>query len=314
MEAVLRHDSAYHGRDLADTGRISVLQDVLATVGPAAAAEIDDVCRLILPEFDSYGELIAAVDANVAGLLVRGENEEFTRRISALMDSWGMTEEAKQFHHILAETFEHKRIFLKLEWCRIGARLERQIAVYYRRRPHVHDALKILAGFAGRGLPLSDLRELGALLGKETVHFVALTARPDRPLWYKFYFSQYLTPESYASAEARLQRSVDRFAAGSAPAARWAAYHDRLAPRYRPETIFVSLALSEDGTDGSIKIDYPDVSPILASGLLDGAHAVQAAERLRWLCDAADRESLSYLGVRIGGQDHLVLKGYADFL
>ena len=293
---------------------MDALKNVVDALVPGAAGEIDDISRTILPEFDSYGELIAAVDTKVAGLLVRGEGKEFTRRIGALMDSWGMTEEARQFHLTLADGFDHKRIFLKLEWCEFNRKLERQIAVYYRRRPCVHDALKILAGFGGRCLPLGDFRELAVLLGKDTVHFVAFTARPGRPLWYKFYFSQYLTPESYASAEARLQRSVSRFAAGSAPAARWAAYHDRLAPRYRPQTIFVSLAVSEDGTDGSLKIDYPDVSPTLASGLLDGAQAIEAEERLRWLCDAADRGRLSYLGVRVGNQDHLTLKGYADFL
>jgi hypothetical protein len=281
---------------------------------PAAAAEVDSVSRYVLPEFDSYGELIAAIDAPVAGLLVRGEGEDFTRRVIDLMDSWQMTEEAKQFHLTLAEAFEHKRVFLKLEWCEVGHKLERQIAVYYRRRPYVHDALKTLAGFAGTCLPLGEFRELGTLLGKDTVHFVAFTARPDRPLWYKFYFSQYLTPQSYEAAEMRLQRAAERFAAGSPVATRWAAYHDRLAPRYRTQTVFVSLAMSEDGSDGSLKIDYPDVSPALAAGLLDGTHAGEAEERLCWLCDAADRRTLSYLGVRIGAENHLVLKGYADFL
>ena len=283
-------------------------------MAPAAAGEIDELSSCILPEFDSYGELIAAIDSPVAGLLVRGEGEGFTRRVSELMDLWQMTDEAKQFHLILAEAFEHKRVFLKLEWCALGDKVDRQIAVYYRRRPYVHDGLKILARFAGNCLPLGEFRELGALLGKDTVHFVAFTARPNRPLWYKFYFSQYLTPESFPAAELRLRRAVARFAENATAAKRWTAYHDRLAPRYRTRTVFVSLALSEDGSDGSIKIDYPDVAPALASGLLDGAAAAGAEDRLRWLCDAAQRQTLSYLGVRIGGADHLVLKGYADFL
>jgi hypothetical protein len=286
----------------------------VTALAPAAASELADVARCIFPEFDSYGELIAAIDSPVAGLLVRGEGQDFTRRVSELMESWRMTEETKRFQLILAEAFDHKRAFLKLEWCALGDRIERQIAIYYRRRPCVHDALKMLAGFAGSCLPLGEFRELGALLGKDTVHFVAFTARPDRPLWYKFYFSQYLTPESFQAGEARLRRAVERFAAVPTAVPRWLAYHDRLAPRYRAQSVFVSLALCEDGSDGSIKIDYPDVAPMVAAGLLDGAAAAQTHEGLRCLCDAAGRATLSYLGVRIGAADHLVLKGYADFL
>ena len=280
---------------------------------PGVEAEIDGISHSILPEFDAYGEVIAAADARVAGLLVRGEGEGFTRRIAALMDSWGMTEESRRLHASLAEAFDHKRIFLKLEW-HSADKAQRQVAVYYRRRPLIHDALKVLAGFSGTCLPLGDFRELGALLGKDTVHFVAFTTRPNGPPWYKCYFSQYLTPESYAGAENRLQRCVERFAARSPAAARWAAYRDRLAPRYRRQTAFVSLALSEDGGDGSLKIDYPDVSPVVAAGLLDGTRGVEAEELLRRLCEAAGRQALSFLGVRIGGEDHLVLKGYADLL
>ena len=106
-------------------------------MAPAAASEIDDVARCILPEFDSYGELIAAMDSPVVGLLVRGEGRKFTQRVSDLMKSWQMTEEAKRFQLTLAEAFDHKRVFLKLEWCVVGDRIERQIAVYYRRRPSV---------------------------------------------------------------------------------------------------------------------------------------------------------------------------------
>ena len=39
-----------------------------------------------------------------------------------------------------------------------------------------------------------------------------------------------------------------------------------------------------------------------------------AGERLRRLCRQAGRQSLSYLGVRLGSQDYPVLKGYADFV
>jgi hypothetical protein len=314
LEAVLRQHGTYDSRDVTSE-RITALENIVTAIVPSAADEFEDVRRTILPEFDAYGELIAAVDANVAGLLVRGEGENFTARVSGLMGRWGMTDEAIEFHVTLADAFDHTRIFLKLEWWEDHGRLERQIAVYYRRRPYVHHALKILADFAGPTcLPLGEFRELAALLGKETVHFVAFTARPDRPLWYKFYFSQYLTPESYTAAQMRLERSVARFAPESAAAPQWAAYHDRLAPRWRQQSIFVSIAMSEDGSDGSLKIDYPDVEPTVAAALLQRAAVLTAEERLRCLCGAAGRKALSYLGVRIGRPEHLILKGYADFI
>ncbi|MGE0261040.1 MAG: hypothetical protein AB7T18_20060 [Alphaproteobacteria bacterium] len=105
---------------------------------------------------------------------------------------------------------------------------------------------------------------------------------------------------------------MERYAASAAGAARWRAYHDRLAPRHRVQTLFVSLAVSEDGTDPTLKIDYPDVAPEIAAGMLDEAAMSPAAENFRRLCDDAGRRSLSYLGVRLGGRAP-ILKGYADF-
>lgn len=311
MEAVLRRHGAYGGADLSAGGRIGAVRDVLAAVVPGALADVDALGDAIGPELDAYGEFMASAEAPVAGVLVRGEGAGFTRRVAALLDDWGMPEESRRFHATLAEAFEHKRVFLKLEWQR-AAKTERQVAVYYRRRPRVHDALKLLAAFTGTCLRLQDFRELGALLGKDTVHFVAFTTRADAPLQYKFYFSQYLTPDSYAAADHRLQRCVQRFVGDSPAVTRWLAYRDMLAPRHREQTLFVSLAQSEDGGDGSLKIDYPDVAPLVAAGLLDGRSAAQAEERLRWLCEAAGRDELSYLGLRLGAGAHPVLKGYAD--
>lgn len=312
MEAVLRYDGASDRDDVSPPARLQLVREATASVVAGAAPDVEMVCRLIEPELESYGEVIAAVEQNAAGLLVRGEGESFTERVGELMGGWGMSDEARHYHRHLATAFEHKRVFLKLEWCEVDGRIERQIAVYYRRRPHVHEALQILTRFAGYGLPLETFRELGSILGKDTVHFVAFTARPDRPLWHKFYFSQYVTPESYGRVEARLQRAVEHVAPNSGPVARWAAYRDRLAPVYRSCTLFVSRAISEDGVDGSIKLDYPDVSPVVAAGLLDGTGGNRAASRLRRVCEATDRQTLSYLGVRLGAGSQVVLKGYAD--
>ena len=138
------------------------------------------------------------------------------------------------------------------------------------------------------------------------------TARPNRSIWHKFYFSQYVTPGTADHAEARLQRAVQRFVSTGPSIARWAMYHDRLAPRHGVDTMFVSLAVTEDGYDGSLKFDYPGISPVVAAGLLDGHEAEKAHASLQQLCVAAERPVLSYLGVRMGRGEKLRLKGYAD--
>jgi len=280
---------------------------------PDAVDQAASLESVLLPEFDQYGELIAATDHPLAGLLLRGEGSGFTDRVQGLLRQWNLGEGAALVHARLAHAFEHKRCFLKLEWCRHADRIDRQVAVYYRRRPKLHEALKLVAQSAGTTVALEDLRELGALLGKDTVHFVSAVMRPGRPMYYKLYFSQYVTPDSFQAVFMRLQRALHRFAGQPEAEARWATYHDRLSSRQLAHTLFVSLAVSEDGTDPSLKIDSPGVVPIVAAGLLDGPRLQQAEAGLRNLCEAAGRTDLSYLGVRICSEGNPVLKGYADF-
>jgi len=294
--------------------RLDACQQLLGRFAPDAVDHVSAIGPIISPEFEQYGELIAATDHSLAGLLLRGEGSGFTERIQGLLRQWDLGEEAAFVHAHLAAAFEHKRCFLKLEWCGHATGVERQVAVYYRRRPKLHDALKVLAQAAGTTVALDDLRELGALLGKDTVHFVSAVMRPGRPIHYKLYFSQYVIPDSYEAVFVRLQRALHRFAGQAAAEARWTAYHDRLSSRQLAHTLFVSLAVSEDGTDPSLKIDYPGVSPVVAAGLLEGTCLKQTEAGLRHLCEAADRMDLSYLGVRIRAKGDPVLKGYADFL
>ncbi len=312
MEAVLRHRGP--SSEVARGPRLAVCARLLSGLLPDAVEQVAVVEPIVSPEFEQYGELLAATDHPSVGLLVRGEGSGFTDRIQGLLRQWALGDEAMFVHAGLADAFEHKRCFLKLEWCGHAAGVTRQVAIYYRRRPKLHDALKIVAESAGTTVPVDDLRELGALLGKDTVHFVSAVMRLGRPVHYKLYFSQYVTPESHGQVFARLQRAMRRFAGSSESEARWAAYHDRLSSRQLAHTLFVSLAVSEDGTDPSLKIDYPGVSPVVAAGLLDGARIRQTEASLRHLCEAAGRTDLSYLGVRIHAGGDPVLKGYADFI
>ena len=312
MEAVLRHRGP--SGEVGLGSRLDACAQLLGRFVPDAVDHVGAIGPIISPEFEQYGELIAATDHSLAGLLVRGEGAGFTDRIQQLLRQWAFGNEAASVHARLASAFEHKRCFLKLEWCGHAKGVERQVAIYYRRRPRLHEALKIVTQSAGTTVALDDLRELGALLGKDTVHFVSAVIRPGRPIHYKLYFSQYVTPDSYEAVFERLQRALRRFSGQTAAEARWATYHDRLSSRQLAHTLFVSLAVSEDGTVPSLKIDYPGVSPVVAAGLLEGVRLRQTEASLRRLCEAAGRTDLSYLGVRIHAEGDPVLKGYADFL
>jgi hypothetical protein len=310
LEAILRQRGAPDG--LAGAERIERLRAHVLAHAPEASGEIDGVARTFLPELAHYGELIASSDGATVGMLTRGEDAGFSARIARLLHAWDMPQETIAAAAHVAHAFEHKRAFLKLEW-RTGTHgVERAAAVYYRRRPNVEQALAILRPHA-RDLPLPYFRELAQLLGKDSVHFVCVSARPGLPPFSKMYFSQYLIPETYDAVRVRLARALQRFAPQPAAIARWAAYHDRLAPAHREQTLFVSLALTPHGLDPSIKIDYPDVAADVAVGVLNPENQPRVAAAFARLCARAGRRALSFLGVRLGHALEPVLKGYADF-
>jgi hypothetical protein len=310
LEAILRQHRA--SGNVTPARRLELLRAHVLAIAPAAAYEIDDVAAKLLPEIGHYGELIASHDGRTAGVLTRGEDANFTARIQALLHAWRMPPETIALHAAAARAFEHKRCFVKLEWRATASGVERLAAVYYRRRPRIEDALDLVR--RGADLPVGYFHELARLLGKHTVHFVCLTARPSAPAFYKMYFSQYLIPDTYEAARIRLARALSRFAPQPAAVARWAAYHERFAPLHRDQTVFVSLALTPQGLDPSIKVDYPDVPPGIAVGVLDPANQPSVATQFRLLCERAGRPALSFLGVRLGRAAEPVLKGYADFV
>ena len=291
--------------------RVGALREYVAAAAPGLAEEAEAIASSLLPEFERYGELIGSSDGRTVGLLTRGEEASFTTRIQALMHEWCLPAEAIRAHAALARAFEHKRCFLKLEWRASPGGVERLLAVYYRRRPRVADAIRIACDSS---LPSGHFLELSRLLAKDTVHFVCLTARPRQPMYHKMYFSQYVTAESRDAVRIRIARALQRFAPQPAAVARWAAYHDRLVTPLSEQTLFVSLALTPQGLDPSIKIDYPNVPPNVAVGVLEQAQQAPVAEQFRKLCVRAGRTDLSFLGLRLGRARVPMLKGYADFV
>lgn len=292
--------------------RVDATAGLIAAAHPSAAEDAGAAARRFAPELEGYGELIVNRRGTLAGFMTRGETEAFAGRVRDQLAAFAVPEEMRRQHGHWLARLGPGRAFMKLEWDGSGTPA-RLAAFYLRRRLPVAEAVALIADQAAGALPTAHFTTLARLLGKETVHFVAMAGRPGQPVHYKLYFSQLQRPPTADALRVRLARALEAFAPHRAAVARWAAYHDMLAPVGREQTLFVSLAMTRDGVQPSIKIDYPAVAPDVAVGVLDIAEQPEAAARLEALCDRAGIRRLSYLGVRLGVGDTPVLKGYADF-
>lgn len=295
-------------------GRADRAAALVTAVHPGQAAEALEAAERFAPELEGYGELILSRRGGLAGFMTRGETAGFAARVRAQLDAFAAPEELCRQHARWLAELGPGRSFLKLEWDRgVSGAPSRLAALYVRRRLTVADAVAMIAAEASGTLPSAHFLTLARLLGKETVHFIAMAGRPGSPVHYKLYLSQLQRPEGFDALQLRLARALQQFAPHRAAVARWAAYHEVLAPPGREQTLFVSLAMTRDGVQPSIKIDYPEVAPDVAVGMLDVADQPEAAARFAGLCAQAGTRRLSFLGVRLGIGDTPVLKGYADF-
>ena len=286
----------------------------MAAAHRSAADAVQEAADRFSPELGAYGELILNRRGTLAGFMTRGESDAFAERVRDQFAAFEVPDELLRQHAHWTGRLGPGRSFMKLEWDGMGGDTPARLAAFYmRRRLPVREAVALIAANAAGALPTAHFATLARLLGKETVHFIAMAGRPGSPVHYKLYFSQLQRPETADATRVRLARALGQFAPHQAAIARWAAYHDMLAPIGREQTLFVSLAMTRDGVQPSIKIDYPDVATDVAVGMLDVADQPEAAARFEALCDRAGIRRLSYLGVRLGVGDTPVLKGYADF-
>lgn len=287
---------------------------LVAAAHPSAADAAHEAAARFAPELANYGELILNRRGTLAGFMTRGETESFANRVRDQFAAFAVPDELMRQHAHWRDCLGPGRSFTKLEWDGAGDRAPSQLAAFYmRRRLAVKDAIALITANAAGALPTALFETLARLLGKETVHFVAMAGRAGSPVHYKLYFAQLQRPDTADAMRVRVARALGQFAPHRTAIARWTAYHDMLAPIGREQTVFVSLAMTRNGVQPSIKIDYPDVAPDVAVGVLDVAEQHEAAARFAALCDRAGIRRLSYLGVRLGVGDTPVLKGYADF-
>jgi len=281
----------------------------LAEILPAADTALPfGLVDLFGNDLDAYAEVICAPGDQVAGFMTRGEGPEFGERVRIAIGELGLGQTAWETYARLAEWFEHKRIFFKLEWHRTPAGLEPLAACYFRRRPQVAEALARLAAPASVG---ARVRELAGALDKASIHFVSAAFRPERAPHHKLYFSQLHAPPDCAPA-AHVERVLELFGITGAARDRWRELHEPTLG-IGEHTFFVSTSYTGDQVSPSFKIDYPEVSPARAAAWRPVAERAQVMREAQVACTRAGVPVLSYLGVRFQpGADAPALKYYAD--
>jgi hypothetical protein len=302
------------------------INTLVGSMTPGAASGAAAVLDVFEQELDEYAELIvgpttggASPSPGVVGFMTRGEGAGFTERAAAMLQRFDMPPAARAQHRFLAELFEHKRAFFKIEWHRqAGGGVVPAAACYFRRRPELDTVLDAL-GQRGLAAELQDqLRVLAFVLDKRTVHFVAAAFRPNAPVHHKLYFSQYVTPATRQAVAARVGRLVDRVdGKGSASRpegtrALWQAAHDGILAEAPERTIFVSVNFTDQARLPWLKIDYPEVTPAQAAAWVSEDRRAQVERDARDACAGVGCDRLSYLGVRLVGDGQAALKYYVD--
>lgn len=278
-----------------------------------SGTSLDHALDRFAPELDDYAELIVgpaekkANDNGVLGFMTRGEGPEFTARVQQTLAELDLPPEARAHHAALAEWFDHKRAFFKIEQHPDGP----LAACYFRRRPTVDEVLLRLLRQKVAPVVRNRVMEVAARLAKGTVHFVSAAFRPDQPVHQKLYFSQWVTPATAVQVTSRIASVFDLYGLGEAQAG-WRARHATTVPPGE-STLFLSLSFTADTLSPSFKIDYPAVGAVRAAAWLapkDQDAVVQAIEHARPQVNAPNT---TFLGVRFHpGRFEPTLKYYFD--
>lgn len=262
-------------------------------------------------DLEQYAELIVHPTAEVAGFMTRGEDAGFTERAAAMLEQ--ISPAGAAHHQALARWFQHRRAFFKIEWHRVDDRLEPLAACYFRRRPHIDDALLRLSVAGVDDRICARVAAVADALDKETVHFVSAAFRPAHPVRHKLYFSQYVTPETRKAVAGRVEGLFDRFELSDALRERWRAQHGRCVPGVGDSTIYVSVSFEAERMLPSFKIDYPGVPATRAAWWVDAADRAAMLDAADRACALAGTRDISYLGVRFEqGRDVPTVKLYCD--
>ena len=151
------------------------LSSLLGGTSPAAVSGAAAVADLFEQELDAYAELVVGPSRGAAapdpiGFMTRGEGVGFTERAASVLQRFDMPPASREHHRFLAELFEHRRAFFKVEWHRApDGGVVPAASCYFRRRPEVET---VMAALGRRGLDpgiQDELRALASGLDKRSI-------------------------------------------------------------------------------------------------------------------------------------------------
>ncbi len=295
-------------------GRIRTRAALAELLPGALTPEPFALTDLFARELDQYAEVIVGPSRRPAGFMTRGEDATFTERARLTLEKMGMPPEAVAHHKSLANWFEHKRAFLKLEWHPTDdGRASPLAACYFRRRPSVDEVLGQMVRW-GMGAAIRELvMDAARLLEKDFVHFVSAAFKPGSDVHHKLYFSQWVTAESRDKVAERIARLFHHYGFPVETEELWQHNHARMLPADPDTTLFVSLSFTREGIAPSFKIDYPGVGAARAAVWLPEAEQVQVIEDAERACELAGTRAVTFLGVRFSLDSPVPgLKYYCD--
>lgn len=297
------------------------LSTLLGGSSPAVLSGAAAVADLFEQELDEYAELVVGPSRGAAapdpvGFMTRGEGAGFTERAASVLQRFDVPPASREHHRFLAELFEHKRAFFKVEWHRgPDGGVVPAASCYFRRRPEVETVMSAL-GRRGLDPTIQDeLRALASTLDKRSIHFVAAALKPGSPIHHKLYFSQYVTRATRPLVAERLARLLARIGESAEVRAERQRAHEHMLPALGDDgetTIFVSLSFTDRERLPGIKIDYPETTPAQAAVWARDPDRPQVEREARMACASLGRARLSYLGVRLQGDRPASLKYYVD--
>ncbi len=272
--------------------------------------ELNGLIQLFGNAIENYCELIFDANRKSFGIMFRGESNAFTNKVVRWMNDWDVPEEAKRHYLDLSNFFHNKNAFIKLEWHRVeGISCQKKlISCYFRRRPSINEMTAFYTSIGVEQHVLKMLVSTAQLFEKQTIHFIAASYNQEKGLSYKWYFSQYLSPEKYSIVENKLRIVFEHFGISLSDTDIFFKYYLQKVFFGYQSSIFISLTFTKQEILPTFKIDMPDI----AISELPSTLSKSTLNRLRTLMNGIRTNTLSYAGWRFSENKNIQMKFYLD--
>ena len=141
----------------------------------------------LVAELTDYAELAVSAQFDQIGLTTVGQGQDFVDRVAALMGGLALPQPEIDRFLRTCRYLDPFNVFTQLERSVDGTQSFRW---YLRRRPQVDRLLAIALAEGDSAAALEQVRDIAAVLHKDTVHFYSRKVGPQGPTT-RFYLSQY---------------------------------------------------------------------------------------------------------------------------